>query len=160
MVRGMRKTILSLVALSTLAVGCGNSTTTADMTVVPPDMVPTGPGLDMTMINTTPDLAGTTSGMVTLTIDNYLSWCSVKVNNGTATTTETTTLMVPSGTTVNLSGDKANATFVWGYWFGTAGDTTAAHDKNMTTTVTVTKDTKVQACCPFASAPTTPCPAP
>lgn len=31
---------------------------------------------------------------------------------------------------------------------GTDGDTTAAHDKNMTTTVTMTSDKTVLACCP------------
>ena len=104
----------------------------------------------------TPD----SSALVKLTVQNYLAWCSVSVQGGAATTDAVQTLNVSAGTVVNLSGDKASGTFVWGYWVGTAGDTGTAHDTKKVTTVTVTKDTIVQACCPFANDPTTACPAP
>lgn len=99
-------------------------------------------------------------GGVTLTVQNYLSWCTVAVNGGGSSTAATQTLDVQPGTVVNLSGDLASATFVWGYWVGTTGDTTAAHDTAKTTTVTVNANKTIQACCPLAAAPNTPCPPP
>jgi hypothetical protein len=104
--------------------------------------------------------AATDSGKVTLTVENYLAWCTVSVNGASTSTASVQTIDVTPGTVVNLVGDKANATFVWGYWYGTAGDTTAAHDTAKTTTVTVNANMKIQACCPFATSPTTPCPPP
>ncbi len=104
--------------------------------------------------------ADATSGTVTLTVQNYLSWCSVGIDGGSANTTAVQTLDVAPGTVVNLMGDKASDTFVWGYWVNTTGDTGSSHDTMMSTTVTVDADMVVQACCPFASAPDTPCPPP
>ena len=51
-----------------------------------------------------------------------------------------------------------NSIFVWGYWTGTDGDTAAGHDTRMTTTVTMTSDKTVVACCPDPppAAPTCP----
>lgn len=109
------------------------------------------------------DAAGSgdaSDGGVTLTVQNYLSWCTVAVNGGGSSAAATQTLTVQPGTVVNVSGDKASATFVWGYWVGTAGDTTAAHDTAKMTTVTVNANKTIQACCPFAVAPNTPCPPP
>jgi hypothetical protein len=101
------------------------------------------------------------NGMVNLKIENYLNWCSVSVDSGAASTMAVITKSVASGTTVHLAGDTASATeFVWGYWRGTAGDTGSAHDTSKMTTVTLTADKTVQACCPLTSAPTTPCPDP
>jgi hypothetical protein len=102
-----------------------------------------------------------TSGF-TLSIQNYLNWCNV-TENGTAydPPSEAPVMTYPAGTVVNLMGATASSSsFVWGYWVGTDGDTTATHDTNMTTTVTMTANKIVQACCPLTSAPTTPCPAP
>jgi len=78
----------------------------------------------------------------TLTIDNYLGWCSVTVN-GTAYAGPRT---FPEGTVAALHGDTANATlFVWGFWTRTDhGD----HDTMMSTTVTMTANKTVFACCP------------
>lgn len=107
----------------------------------------------------TPDAAS--AAMVTLTVKNYLSWCSVTIENGSPSSAASQTVMVPAGSVVHLNAVKLNDTFVFGYWFGTDGDTSAAHDTNMTTTATVMDANKtVQACCPFASAPTVPCGAP
>ncbi len=131
--------------VSTLALGltgCGGGGTTPE---------------DMAKAVVNGDMA---SNMATLKLEDYLSWCSVTVNSGTAATTAVQSLTFPKGTVVHLSADKASATFVFGYWIGTAGDTGAAHDTSMTTTVTLNADTTVQACCPFANAATTPCGAP
>jgi hypothetical protein len=97
---------------------------------------------------------------VILTVKNYLSWCSVSVDGGPANTTATQMLPFPKDTVVSLSADKASAVFVFGYWVGTTGDTSPSHDTAMMTTVTMDADKTIQACCPFASAPNTPCPAP
>jgi hypothetical protein len=97
---------------------------------------------------------------VTLKLENYLSWCSVAVNGGAPSSTEVQTLSFAPGTVVNLTANPASASFVFAYWVGTAGDTTATHDTQKATTVTMTGNKVVQACCPFASAPNTPCPAP
>ena len=171
----MRDFTFPLVVVSTLLAGCGSTGSTSDAgadssvaasdagtdTGTPADTGTndTGAPSDTGTLNDTgaPSDAGTS---VKLTVQNYLAWCSVSVQGGSASTNATQTVNVPAGTVVNLTGDKANATFVWGYWFGTAGDTSAAHDTKKATTVTVTKDTVVQACCPFANAPNTPCPPP
>jgi hypothetical protein len=99
--------------------------------------------------------------MVNLKIENYLNWCSVTVENGAASTMAVITKSVAAGTTVHLGADTADAaSFVWGYWRGTAGDTGASHDTAKMTTVTVSADKTIQACCPLTSSPTTPCPDP
>jgi hypothetical protein len=100
-------------------------------------------------------------GMANLKIENYLAWCSVSVENGAASTNAVITKSVPVGTTVHLMGDTASVSeFVWGYWRGTVGDTGSSHDISKTTTVVMSGDKTVQACCPLTGAPTTPCPDP
>jgi hypothetical protein len=118
--------------------------------------------------NSTPISASTSTttstsdaaAVVTLKLEDYLSWCSVSVNGGVASTNATQTLTVPQGTVVPLSGDAASSVFVWGYWVGTDADTGPSHDTGQSATVTMDKSKVVQACCPFASSPSTPCPAP
>ncbi len=105
--------------------------------------------------------AGDAGATSTLKIEDYLAWCSVSVNDGGASAASLRTLTVPTGTVVTLSGDTASAVaFVWGYWVGTSGDTTATHDQSKITTVTMSGDKTVQACCPLSSSPSTPCPPP
>lgn len=98
------------------------------------------------------------SGTVTLTINNYLNWCTVSVNGGTTTTMDPISVPVAPNTVVNLHADTAGSSFVWGYWLGVDGD--GGHDTNMNATATVTKNMTIQACCPTTAAPTTPCPPP
>lgn len=132
----------------------------------PPECGATTTTTAVIVTTTTTTIGGTTTStvpnatMATLTIDNYLSWCSVSVNGGLASTAASQVLQFPKDAVVNLNADKANATFVFGYWFGTAGDAGPSHDTSMATIVTMNTDKTVQACCPFASAPNTPCPAP
>jgi len=131
-------------ALLTVLVGCSSSPSnndgavTADLSTAGADLAKSG---------------------FTLTLKNYLSWCLVAIDNGGATTADQTMTFAPN-TTVSLTGDKASAAFVWGYWRGTTGDTGAAHDTSMNSMVVMSQDRVVQACCPFATAPNTPCPAP
>lgn len=117
-----------------------------------------GPALDA---GTTDDAGPSVDGgaMVTLTVQNYLAWCSVSVAGGAASPAAIQTITVPVGTVVALDA-SALAGFVWGYWFGTDGDTSAAHDTTMTTMVTVDADMTVQACCPFPPPAAATCPAP
>ena len=137
--------------------GCGDDSADVDMIATIHDLsAASGDMAKVQDLATSPDAAG----MSTLKINDYLNWCTVAVNGGTSSTADPVTLMFPTGTVVNLVGDKASATFVWGYWRGTVGDTTAAHDTAKTTTVTMSGNKTVQACCPFASAPTMPCPDP
>jgi len=137
--------------------GCGDDSTDVDMVATLHDLsAVTGDMAKVGDFAVSPDAAG----MSTLKINDYLNWCSVAVNGGAASTADPVTLTFPTGTVVNLVGDKASPTFVWGYWRGTAGDTSATHDTAKTTTVTLSGNKTVQACCPFASAPTTPCPDP
>ena len=109
------------------------------------------------------DAADAAPAKVTLTISDYLGWCSVSVNGG-ASTSAPLPMSFTVGTVVHLSGDTiAPGVFVWDYWRGTDGDTTSAHDTSMTTTVTMTTDKTVQACCPDVPPPgesPTPCPPP
>ena len=102
---------------------------------------------------------GSGSGAITLTLENYLSWCTVTENGGPLAATMT----FPKGTVVNLAAMPEGSLFVWGYWVGTDGDTGSAHDTNMMTTVTMTASKTVQACCPDAppaGSAAVPCPAP
>ena len=86
----------------------------------------------------------------TLTISNYLSWCTVEVGNLAPTGGPTFTISERLGATVFVDANP-KAGFVWGYWTGTDGDTTDAHDENQLTTVTMTSDKSLLACCPFPS---------
>jgi hypothetical protein len=95
-----------------------------------------------------------------LKLEDYLSWCSVSVNGAAASMDATQTLTVSQGAMVPLSASASSSGFVWGYWVGTDGDTSPSHDTGQEATVTMDKSKVVQACCPFASSPTTPCPAP
>jgi hypothetical protein len=131
-----------IVAVLVLLVGCGSSYSAPSST------------------STQTSTGTSTSGGVTLKLEDYLSWCSVSVNGGAASTDATQTLTVAAGTMVPLSATPSSSVFVWGYWVGTDGDTSASHDAAQAAVVTMDKSKVVQACCPFASDPGTPCPAP
>jgi ABC-type Fe3+-hydroxamate transport system substrate-binding protein len=131
-----------IVAILVLLVGCGSSNSTPSST------------------STSTSTGTSAAAGVTLKLEDYLSWCSVSVNGAVASTSETQTVTVLQGTAVELSANAASSVFVWGYWVGTDGDTGASHDTSQAATVTMDKSKVVQACCPFASSPSTPCPAP
>jgi hypothetical protein len=158
----MRMTLVTSLMLVALLGGCGDDTGSGDLA----HLQDLSASLDMAKAT---DLAGVqdlatnvdAAGMVTLKIEDYINWCNVSVNGGANSTADPQIFMFPTGTVVNLSGDTASAaSFVWGYWRGTAGDTTGAHDTAKTTTVTMSGNKTVQACCPLTSSPTTPCPDP
>jgi hypothetical protein len=103
---------------------------------------------------------GTAVAMVTLTIDNYLAWCSVQIESQAPSAALTQQITVPRDTVVHLKGMPANAAFVWGYWTGTdgaAGGAAGGKDTNKSATVTMSADKNVGACCPTTADPTAPC---
>lgn len=82
-----------------------------------------------------------------LTIDNYLSWCSVSVNGAAFTANPPPTPFEP-GTVVNLFAKPVSGTFIWGYWSFTD---VPGHDTSQNTTVMMTSDRTVSVCCPFTN---------
>ena len=91
------------------------------------------------------------SGLYTLTINDYLSWCNVSVNGGQATATPTPMQFAPDAS-VALHGDTAGSTFYWGYWQApTLGD--GGKDTNKDVTLTMTGDVTILACCPVNNTP-------
>ena len=158
--------ILGFMICGVVAFGCSSSSDSGGSSDTGTQVTDTGSG--GTDTGTKQDTGGGTDsttdspseggGNFTLKVENYLSWCNVAVNGGTAASDATQTISVAPGTVVTLHADPLSSTFVWGYWRGTAGNTGAAHDTSQSTTVTVSSDNMVvQACCPFATAPTTPC---
>jgi hypothetical protein len=103
--------------------------------------------------------SGTTP--VSLTVENFLSWCSVSVAGAAASSAATQTMCVAAGA-VDLSA-TANATFVLGTtpWHDTAGDTGSGDPGTVTgsgqaaqsaTTVSVSGASGcVWVCCPGAN---------
>ena len=137
----MRKTVA--IALLILAAGCSSSSPN------PGGGGGAGGGAGGQTGNNDGALDGT--GTFTLKMENYIQWCLVTEQGTDEGTTDPVTQSFPAGTVVNLHA-MPDTGFVWGYWFGTDGDTTSAHDTNMTTTVTMTKDKTIQACCPITVA--------
>ena len=120
-----------------LAIACSSDTTTPT-----PDAKP---------VSTVDAPAGPDAGaMVTLTLNNFDFWCAVTEEGSAAQATT----QYPMGKVVHLTGAPVSATFVWGYWSGTDG---GANDTKQSTTVTMTSNKTVLACCPFATSPDTPC---
>jgi hypothetical protein len=96
------------------------------------------------------------AGTVALTVKNYLSWCSVKVNGGTASTAASQVVNVTPGTIPlaadALAGFKLDANM----WHHTNGDTAGTGEggtvtgTTSSTAVTVGTTAKcVWVCCPF-----------
>jgi Divergent InlB B-repeat domain len=95
--------------------------------------------------------------MYSLTVQNYFNWCDVTENGTVYPLSAPPAMSFASGTVVDLNAAPGTA-FVWGYWTGTDGDTTSGHDKNMATTVTMTSDKTILACCPFPPPSSQTCP--
>jgi hypothetical protein len=93
--------------------------------------------------------------MFTLTLNNYLAWCSI-TEDGTALSPPMTTqsMSFPAGTVVDLTAAPLTG-FVWGYWTGTDS---ASPDTNMSATVTMSADKTVLACCPDPPPASQTCP--
>jgi hypothetical protein len=83
---------------------------------------------------------------VTLTVTDYLSWCTITVGSNVPYATASKTFDVPVGTVVHLTATP-NASLTWAYWTGT-DNTDGGKDSNTQTTVTMNADKTVLACCP------------
>ena len=99
-------------------------------------------------------------GTQQLTVKNYLSWCSVTVNGGTASTAAVQHVFVQPGA-IPLTATKASTAFEIGpgMWHHTTGDTTGSGEdgtvsngtSSTTATVTSTSGKCVWVCCPFTN---------
>lgn len=90
--------------------------------------------------------------LFTLTIDNFLSWCSISVGGDVPSIAATISKTFSQGSVVTLQGAPTTG-FVWGYWTGTDA---GGNDTNQTTQVTMSSDRGVFACCPFPTSSTCP----
>lgn len=101
------------------------------------------------------------AAQVTLTVHDYLNWCTVTVNGGTASTSDPQTYSFAPGTSVSAHGDTANASaFYWGYWGNVAADgglSDGGEDLGKTVTFTITHDMTINACCPDNGQPLSQC---
>jgi hypothetical protein len=97
-------------------------------------------------------------GNVTLTVLNYLAWCSVTINGDTASTSATITDQVADNSTVTIVATPKNASFAVGTdpWFGVdqndggaapGTDVGSGVTETTTATVTVTGAHCVSVCC-------------
>ena len=90
--------------------------------------------------------------MFTLHVTNVLNWCDLTVDGATTKASSPPDATYSAGTVVHLGGAPTSSSFIWGYWTGTDGATgTPAHDTNAMTTVTMSSDKSVSACCPFTN---------
>src|SRR6202041_1405821 len=77
------------------------------------DYAPTGYGAPMTS-------AAASDGAPTLTVMNFLNWCSVAINGGPASTAATVAASVTPGSVVTIVATPASSSFEIGTdpWFG------------------------------------------
>lgn len=114
----------------------------------------------------------TTGGTATLTVENFLNWCSVAINGGSASTDATVTASVAAGTVVTIVATPASSSFQIGPepWFGVDQNGGAAADgtdvgsgpsESSTATVTMTQTGApqcVSVCCQEPGNGPVPCP--
>jgi hypothetical protein len=125
----------------------------------------------------TPDAAVPDTGVVTtdgaseatLTVLNFLEWCSVSINGDTASANATVTAPVTVGSTATIVVTPSSSAFMIGAepWFGVSennGGAAAGVDhgsgttETSTATVVVTGNQCVSVCCQEPNMMPTPCP--
>jgi hypothetical protein len=154
------KRIFSLVAVfSSLAIAaaCSSSST-------PDDGGTSDASNDTTQqkdASTNDATANDSGGQLTLTIDDYLAWCNVNVNGGSANTMATQTYPFPVDASVTLHGDTDNdAAFSWGYW-GNVNDAgvlaDGGMDINKDVSFNITSNVTLHVCCPDIGQPLSEC---
>jgi hypothetical protein len=111
-------------------------------------------------------------GTTMLTVQNFLNWCSVEINSGTASTDATVTASVASGTVATIVATPASSSFQIGPdpWFGVDQNGGAAAagtevgsgaSESSTATVTITQTGVpqcVSVCCQEPGNAPVPCP--
>ncbi len=177
MLRLMNKRTLMLLCLSSswaVATACSSSTSTDDGG--PPDSTSDvqqqndSSTNDASKDSSTNDGSSNDSGSdasdagahVTLTVNDYLSWCKVTVNGGSPNIASPQMYTFPPNTVVTAVGDTANVSaFYWGYWGNVAPDggsiDDGGEDLSKTVTFTITADTTLNACCPDIGDPLSQC---
>ncbi len=156
---------------STSSGGGGHTTTTSNASSSGTTTTSTATGTGgttttTTSSSTTTTTTGCTAPQVALTVKNYLGWCNVTVNGGTASTAATQTVCVTPGAIPVAA--VANAGFTLGAkpWHDTTGDVASAGDPGVVTgsgqtasdatTVTVVTAKCAWVCCETSG--TTDCP--
>jgi len=110
------------------------------------------------------------SGNVTLTVLNFVSWCSVSINGQTASSATSVTASVAPGSTATIVATPAGSEFHIGAnpWFGVTQDEGGAAPgtddgtgatETSTASVVVTGNQCVSVCCQEPNNSPTPCPA-
>jgi hypothetical protein len=116
------------------------------------------PNLEPTLVNgvaETEEIFANGFETFTLTIDNYIAWCSITVDGGPPSAAISISKSFPDGTLVSLQAVPVSDIFVWGYW----ADTDAAKtDANQSIQVTMSADRHFLACCPFKPPASQTCP--
>jgi hypothetical protein len=134
-----------------------SSTKDAAKDSAPNDSSPTDTGSDASDASDASDGAP----QVTLTVNDYLSWCKVTVNGGAPNIASPQMYTYPANTVITAVGDTANvAAFYWGYWGNVGPDGGLAdggEDLSKTVTFTITADTTLNACCPDNGSPLSQC---
>jgi len=108
-------------------------------------------------------------GEVTLTVMNFLSWCSVTINGGTASSGPSVTASVAAGSTATIVATPASSMFQIGAdpWLGVTQDNGGAApgtdngtgtSETTTATVVVTGNQCVSVCCQLPGNGPPPCP--
>ncbi|HEY1960196.1 MAG TPA: hypothetical protein VGH28_31520 [Polyangiaceae bacterium] len=102
-----------------------------------------------------------TSNQLTLTIQDYLGWCNVTVNDAGPNIGTAQTYAFDPDASVALHGDTANASlFYWGYW-GNVNDggmlSDGGQDINKDVNFNITGNVTLHACCPDNGLPLSQC---
>jgi hypothetical protein len=131
-----------------------------------------GSDYGMTGYSTPTSSPATSGGVPTLTVMNFLGWCSVTVNGGAASTGETVEVSVTPGSLATVVATPASSSFQIGAdpWFGVdendgsaakGTDVGAGTSETSKTTVTIDDEnetTCVSVCCQEPGNSPTPCP--
>ena len=118
------------------------------------DAPPGTPDASMIDASTMTDAGTPDAGGLTLTVKDYLSWCSVSVDGGAGLSTTPQTISVTAGSTASLTAMPLSG-FQLGLWHHTDGDTGSGDPGTLsgttsTATATIGSTSKcVWVCCPF-----------
>ena len=130
-----------------------------------------GPNYGMTGYSTPTPSPAPSGGVPTLTVMNFLGWCSVTINGGAASTGETVAASVAPGSVATVVATPASSSFQIGAdpWFGVDQDDGAAasgtdvgtgtsETSKASVIVGENETTCVSVCCQEPGNSPTPCP--
>ncbi len=165
------QTIMKLFSVATVVgigvAACSDSTSPVDSGVPTDSAVTDSPSVDSAAVDSSNNDA---SAAATLTVMNFLDWCSVSINGGTASTGATVTASVTSGSVASIVVSPSSSAFQIGTnpWLGVdqnnggpapGTDVGSGTSETSTATVTITKTAQcVSVCCQQPNNSPTPCP--